>query len=137
LICYEDTDPTLARALRGNGAEFLVNISNDAWFKTSGELEQHFVAAQFRAIENRVGIVRAGNNGITGIIGPSGSVDQLLFQEKDGRHVTKDITGTLIGRVRTTPLRSLYTAWGDTPLLIGSIAALLYAAVQGAFRQSP
>src|SRR6185436_19778972 len=67
LICYEDADADLARRLRQNGADFIVNLSNDAWFGAS-ELDQHFVVARFRAVENRVGVLRNGNNGITGII---------------------------------------------------------------------
>src|SRR6185436_9141029 len=83
LICYEDTDSELARRLRRDGADFLVNISNDAWFGLS-ELDQHFVAARFRAIENRVGVVRSGNNGITGVIDPLGRVGPVLQKNSTG-----------------------------------------------------
>ncbi|PKN68086.1 MAG: apolipoprotein N-acyltransferase [Deltaproteobacteria bacterium HGW-Deltaproteobacteria-15] len=125
LICYEDTDSSIARIFRRNGAEFLVNISNDAWFGTSGELDQHFAAAKFRAIENRVGIVRAGNTGITGLITPSGEVSKLLYVEKNGKKVLKNIADTLVGPVYITKQSSLYVTLGDLPLIVGGLLFLL------------
>jgi apolipoprotein N-acyltransferase len=125
LICYEDTDPKLARTFRRKGAEFLVNISNDAWFLDSWELEQHFTAARFRAIENRVGIVRVGNNGISGFINPTGAVDKVLSVRRNGKDVTKNILGTLVGNVRITQAKSLYTVWGNAPLLVGGLLVII------------
>ena len=56
LICYEDTDPSMARKYnptsgRGPGVDFLVNISNDGWFDGSEEHEQHLAICRFRAVE--------------------------------------------------------------------------------------
>ncbi len=73
-ICFESTlAGQLSRAYR-KGADFLVNISNDAWFKRSAGLEQHFVQATFRAAENRCYLVRVANSGINGVVGPTGKV---------------------------------------------------------------
>lgn len=105
LICYEDTDSELARRLRLNGADFFVNISNDAWFGLS-ELDQHFVTARFRAVENRVGVVRSGNNGLSGIIDPLGRAEILLNKNQIG-HATGDLW--------VTDTRSIYTQVGDWP----------------------
>ena len=123
MICYDDMFSGLARRLRRSGADFLVTISNDAWYQTSSELDQHFVAARFRAIENRLGLVRSGNNGITGLIGPDGAVDQLLGSQVDGEVVYKDSHGVLIGQLRTSSQGSLYTALGDQPVFY--LAAIL------------
>ncbi|MBI2150091.1 MAG: apolipoprotein N-acyltransferase, partial [Acidobacteria bacterium] len=133
LICYEDLDPELARGLRQIGTDFLVNISNDAWFGTSIELDQHFAAARFRAIENRVGVVRSGNNGITGIIDPLGRVQTLL--EKDGQ--TKDVTGFIVGSVSTSHAFSLYSRVGDWPLILICVVTLLYSVIRGRLPKSP
>lgn len=74
LICYEGIFPELTRRFVAGGAEFLVNLSNDAWFGRSAALQQHLAQVQFRAIENRVPIVRATNTGISALIDPDGSV---------------------------------------------------------------
>ena len=126
LICYEDLDPELARGLRLRGADFFVNLSNDAWFATSIELDQHFAVARFRAIENRVGILRSGNNGITGIVDPLGRIQAVFEKETGGRTLMKDVTGYLIGNVSTSHTISLYTRVGDMPVLAVSSLVLIW-----------
>jgi apolipoprotein N-acyltransferase len=74
LICYEAIYPNLARDLALAGAQFLVNISNDAWFGTSAGLEQHFAASVFRAVETRRALARGTNTGITALVAPSGRI---------------------------------------------------------------
>ena len=117
LICYEDADADMARRIRLAGADFLVNLSNDAWFGEA-ELGQHFVAAQYRAIENRMGVLRNGNNGITGIIDPLGNVQSELGRMTDGKFVTRDVMGHLEGELFITDSRSIYSRMGDLPLAL-------------------
>lgn len=74
LICFEAIYPDLARDLVTNGAEFLLNISNDAWFGSTAGLEQHFAIGVFRAVEQRRALGRATNTGITALVGPSGRI---------------------------------------------------------------
>jgi apolipoprotein N-acyltransferase len=57
-----------------NGAEYLVNITNDAWFGKSAASYQHISMASLRAVENRTPIVRAANTGISGIIDATGEI---------------------------------------------------------------
>ena len=130
LICYEDADAGMARRLRLSGADFIVNLSNDAWFGAS-ELGQHFVSAQFRAIENRVGVLRNGNNGITGIIDPPGHIQNQLGQTIDGKFVMRDVMGHLEGQMFITDSHSLYSRFGDTPVIIFSLLVVLYCAFSG------
>jgi len=82
-ICYEITFPDLVRRPILHGAEFLVNITNDAWFGKSAASYQHMDMAALRAVENRVAIVRAANTGISGTIDPTGAIRQAtkLFTE--------------------------------------------------------
>jgi len=79
LICYEDTDPFLARRYvqetdDGPPVDFLVNISNDGWFDGSAEHEEHLAVCRFRAIECRRSMVRAVNMGVSAVIDGNGRV---------------------------------------------------------------
>jgi apolipoprotein N-acyltransferase len=108
-ICFEAIFPEISRELAGKGALFTVNISNDGWFRDSAELDQMQVMSRFRAIENRIGFVRATNTGISSFIAPTGREDAVL--EVGGKR--KEVGGLLVSRVALTDSGSLYRAWGD------------------------
>jgi apolipoprotein N-acyltransferase len=79
LVCFEDTDPSLARHYvdtedDGPPVDFLVNISNDGWFNGTSEHEEHLAVSRFRAIECRRAMVRSVNMGISAVIDGSGRV---------------------------------------------------------------
>jgi apolipoprotein N-acyltransferase len=74
LICFEGTFGYLSRIAVKNGAEFLVNITCDSWANSEAAMEQHGLFGIFRAIENRVPFLRAGNGGMTCLIDPWGRV---------------------------------------------------------------
>jgi apolipoprotein N-acyltransferase len=74
LICYELIFPSLSRAAVRNGAELLVNITNDAWYGKTGAPYQHFSMAVFRSVETRRALVRSANTGISGFIDPVGRI---------------------------------------------------------------
>ncbi len=111
LICYEDAYPQLVSRFKQLGADFMINITNDAWFHDSAELDQHLAIMVFRAVENRVGIVRAANTGISAFVAPTGDVYKLLY---DGGGKRREVEGVLEANVLLSPTRSWYTAHGDT-----------------------
>ena len=83
LICYEAIFPSLARRLVNNGAEFLVNISNDTWLNNDpGAITQHFAFSAFRAVENKRFLVRPATAGMSGFVDPVGRPSHLST-EKD------------------------------------------------------
>jgi apolipoprotein N-acyltransferase len=73
-VCYESIFPEIARACANDGAEFLVNVTNDAWFGTTAAPHQHFAMGVFRAVENGLPLIRAANTGISGAVDASGRV---------------------------------------------------------------
>ncbi len=104
LICYEVIFPGLVRKFFTDNGDYIVNITNDAWFgKTSGPY-QHFSMAVFRAIENRKPVIRAANTGISGLIDSNGKIVAKtdLFQRT-----------FLIERFKTDSTKSFYSRYGD------------------------
>lgn len=75
LICYEAIFPELAQKRVAQGANVLVNISNDAWFGRSSAPIQHLHLAVLRAVEQGRALVRATNTGVSAFIGPDGRVE--------------------------------------------------------------
>lgn len=74
LICYEAIFPELAQARVAQGANVLINISNDAWFGRSSAPLQHLYLAVLRAVEQNRSLVRGTNTGISAFIAPNGEI---------------------------------------------------------------
>lgn len=122
-ICYESTYPTLARAFAAGGAQFLMVITNDAWFGTSSAAFQHFEMGALRAIENGRYLTRAGNTGITAVVDPYGRV----VARSDMFEAT-----ALTWDIRLLEGRTIYTRTGD---LIAWLCAALTVAFAVALRR--
>ncbi|MHC4530542.1 MAG: apolipoprotein N-acyltransferase [Planctomycetota bacterium] len=128
MICYEDTVPAIARRfLRtkegGKGVDFLVNISNDGWFvdfedgkvSASTELGQHTAICVFRAVENRVAIVRSVNTGISCLINTVGQIKGEFSAGTLPREamLRKGVEGWFVSRVPIDTRRTIFSRYGQ------------------------
>ncbi|MCG2676706.1 apolipoprotein N-acyltransferase, partial [bacterium] len=104
LICYEGIFDNLVRKFVKKGAGFIVNITNDAWYRRTSAPYQHFSFSVFRAVENRVPIVRAANTGVSGFIDSQGRIkkDLDIF-----------IEGTLVDKINLKKQNTFYTKFGN------------------------
>lgn len=104
LICYEDIFPEIAQILVKNGANLLVNITNDAWYGNSSALPQHLSFSAFRAVENRRSLVRATNTGMTATFDAVGKIWALApaFERQ-----------VLYDQVPLLETESFYSKYGD------------------------
>ena len=110
-ICYEDTVPSLIRKFKKDGAEFMLNITNDGWFRNSAELDQHLAIMVFRAVENRICMARAANTGISSFVAPDGYIYDKL-SDAEGKY--REVCGTLINRIKLIKkYNTFYTICGD------------------------
>jgi apolipoprotein N-acyltransferase len=115
LICYEDTDPCLARQYvrsdtGGPPVDFLLNISNDGWFHGTSEHEEHLAICRFRAVECRRAVARAVNMGISAVIDGNGRITALPAQSWAE---SKKVAAVLTAPIPIDNRASLYAAWGD------------------------
>ena len=116
LICFEVIFPDLVRRFVKNGAEFLVNITNDGWYGKTAASSQHIAMVAFRAVENRVPVVRAANTGISGIIEPTGKI---------AKETDIFVTTYVTGEINTGLLqKTFYTQYGDVFAYICSMATI-------------
>lgn len=77
-ICFEDGFADLVRYYVLDGADFILNLTNNGWSRTDSAQLQHFVAARFRAVETRLGLVRSTNSGYTCVVDAWGTVTASL-----------------------------------------------------------
>jgi apolipoprotein N-acyltransferase len=122
-ICFEDTFGYLGRKFVGEGAQVLVNMSNDSWSASVPAEMQHMMIGVFRAVENRRSVVRSTNGGMTVTVDPDGRLLQVLEPFTDAY---------LIGTVPVVDgHHTLYTRWGDWFGMAALIAGLALLAARG------
>ena len=103
-ICYEAIYAGEIREFAHNGAQLLINISNDGWFGHSEAAEQHIRMARVRAVENRRWLVRDTNSGITASIDPYGNELRVMQSDtRDSADVPYDFRGD----------QTIYSRFGD------------------------
>lgn len=110
VICWENLFSEHIRGFVKNGAEFMVNLTNEAWFKNSAGSRNLLSISVFRAVENGMTLVRAANTGISAIIGPTG---RILGQVEGEKGDSVMVRGILTVNVPGPASQTFYTLHGD------------------------
>jgi apolipoprotein N-acyltransferase len=119
-ICIESAYPSIARGLVSEGADSLINISNDGYLGPNAVMRQHLANAIFRAVENKRRLLRVTNTGLSASIAEDGKVE--------------DLTGGFLTDVRVWSLRrstssTFYTRHGDLFVQVCAVLTLLVGVV--------
>lgn len=116
LICFESNFGTLSRRFVADGADVLIELTNDGYLGPTPVLKQHLANAVFRAVETSRPVLRATNVGITGYIDESGNISDTLPVYEEG---------TRIWPIRKSSGRmTFYVRFGDWIAWLGAIVTL-------------
>ncbi len=128
LICYEGIFPYITNETVRNGAQVLVNITNDAWYERTSAPFQHFAFYVFRAIETDRFLLRSANTGISGIIDPKGRIQAQtpIFVET-----------VLRGSFSLKDTKTFYVRYGDYFIVILLVALTIMCAVRLMIKRNP
>ncbi len=114
LICFEIAFEFLTTRMAREGVDFIVNITNDAWFKRSAGTYQHAIMTKFRAVETRKMIYRAANTGYSLIVSPTGE-----FLEKS-KLFEKTILSAEIIKYNSNSFFTIYLFWFPVVFVVGA-----------------
>jgi len=130
LTCFESAFSAIARKKVLLGSQFLVVITNDAWFELSPAAQHHLSWGVFRALENRRWFIQAANTGISAFVSPRGEI-----VERSGLYARE----VLIGQAGTEDSKTLYSQIGDLfgYLCLGGFFLLLGFSGQGKTARKP
>lgn len=148
-ICFEDTVPRVIRRIVNHESDpakrpdVLVNMTNDAWFRGSSQLDQHLITSIFRCIETRRPMVRAVNGGVSAFIDSSGRIrdpETFLLMTEDGfdgefeqvdsmvnpetGRWYRECSGVLTGQVPLDGRSTIYLQYGDWFAMLCSAALI-------------
>ena len=135
-ICWEMIFPDLIRDLAVEGANFVVNIGNEAWFGNTGAPYQFLASSVFRAVENRIAVARAVNTGISGFIDPWGRILQIVSKRGEALFVE----GTSTVDLPIVAGRTFYSRYGDMFAYLNTLGVVImimmcvYNRLQASFR---
>jgi len=114
LICFETVFPDLVRAMAREDTDFLITITNTAWFGRSAAAFQDLAICVFRAVENRIWLVRSANTGVSCFIDPWGAVKSRVGSVQEPVFVR----GWSIENVRANKGFSIYRIVGNLFVLL-------------------
>jgi apolipoprotein N-acyltransferase len=129
-ICWEAVFPDVVRRFVADGANILINATNEAAFGPTAGPRQTLAMNVFRAVENRVPVIRAATTGISALITPRGEISARVNDH--GRDLF--VAGTFVRDVPVGTTRTFYTAHGDIFASVVTAAGALVLLVALAVR---
>jgi apolipoprotein N-acyltransferase len=127
-ICFEAIFPSLVRRFTVEGAQVLVNLTNDAFLGDTAGPRQHLALAAMRTVENRRWMVRAANTGISAVVDPAG---RIVGSTPYG---TRQVLVTEVGLVDSPTLYAVVgdlVGWGCVILALASYFAPTFPGLTG------
>jgi apolipoprotein N-acyltransferase len=124
-ICYESIYPGEVRQFAANGAQVLVNISDDGWFGHTGAPAQHMQMARMRALENHRWVLISTNSGLTVSIDPLGRVVKMA---------DPNVRTVLVAPFTPLTETTIYTRYGDLFAWICVVISLIAVLVRWRIR---
>ena len=131
-ICYDAIFPEISRAHANQGADLLVNLTNDAWYGFSSAPFQFLRMVEMRAIETGLPVARAANTGVSAFIDPLGRISQtteLGIVDSDRLTVSAEQLSPPAWRIQELPLvaagRTVYSVLGDVPSYLAAVFCLV------------
>jgi apolipoprotein N-acyltransferase len=131
-ICWENIFPDLVREFVKRGAQLIVNITNEAHFGKTAAPHQLASMSVFRAVENKVYVVRCANTGVSCVIDPNGRIVDRIKDEK-GEDIF--VRGVLTGWVVPLDSKTIFTRYGDWFVWIATVGSVVFLAIAIAKRK--
>jgi len=125
-ICWENLFPDLVRQFVKAGAQLMINITNEAWFGKTAAPDQFLSMSVFRAVENRLFVIRSTNTGISCFIDPCGRIVNRL-KDKHGKEIF--IRGVLTAPVIPIESGTLYTRYGDWLAWMSILCSIVFIGI--------
>jgi apolipoprotein N-acyltransferase len=130
-ICWENIFPQVFRKFVKKGAHIMVNITNEAWFEGTAAPDQFLSMSVFRAVENRVPVIRSANMGVSSFIGPKGGIEEKV-EIRDRYDVGANFLARNVGAGGSG---TFYTRFGDV-FAIGNLALAVLLTAQIVLRRA-
>lgn len=112
-VCYDECFPALMRYYLQGDPDFLVNMSNDAWFPGTWLPSTHYHHGKIRSVELGRVLLRSCNHGVTCVVDPLGRLKQTFSSPNQSEEFKQ---GVLIADVPLSKKTTLYSLWGELPL---------------------
>ena len=121
-ICWESVFPDLVRQFVKRGAQCMINITNEARFGKTSAPHQLVSISVFRAVENRIYVVRCANTGVSCIIDPCGRIVDRVKDEK-GEDIF--VRGVMTGWIVPLDSKTIYTQYGDVLVWVAMVGSVI------------
>ena len=120
IICFESIYPQLTRQSTLDGAQLMIELTNDSWLKDSPAMYQHLAHGVFRSVENGRYLVRSANSGISAVIDNHGNIKSVLNINE---------TGAIADTVQYIDKQTVYTKTGNILFPICCATVLIWLAI--------